>query len=93
MGLAGKNVELAFIVLHCFQFIFMGWFPYDVIKNQAKDTQNKRDDTEVFECIVAPKRFAVKVKEFADHPVAVGCNPNGYGQVMAQFAHVLPGAP
>ena len=33
------------------------------------------------------------MKEFADHPVTVSCNPNCNGNIVAKLTHVLPGAP
>ena len=82
-----------FGTLHGFHFILMPWFPEDIIKSKEQDTHYKRDDAEVFECIIAKKRFAVKMKEFADHPVAVGTDPDSDGKVMAELTHVLAGSP
>lgn len=43
--------------------------------------------------VSGPKRVCIKVKKFADHPVAVGHDPHTNGQVMAKFTHNMACTP
>ncbi|MBY0347444.1 MAG: hypothetical protein K2W79_04225 [Hydrotalea flava] len=31
------------------------------------------------------------MEKFTNHPIRVSSNPNGYGQIVAQLRHELPG--
>ena len=43
--------------------------------------------------VVAEQGFGIKAEKFANHPIAVGANPNRYGQVMTKFTHEMPSSP
>ncbi len=37
--------------------------------------------------------LTIEAGKFTDHPVRVGGDPNGDGEVMAAFGHILPRSP
>ncbi len=61
----------------------MFWLPYQVIESEEQNTNEERDNSEVFVCVHAKQMFGVEAGKLADHPVAVCGNPNGNGKVVA----------
>ncbi len=81
------------VILHRFKLIRVPWFPDNVVKGEEYYSCYKWYDCQVFIGVTTEKRVAVKVQEFADHPVTIGGDPGSNGKIMAKLTHVLPGAP
>ena len=71
----------------------MPGFPDNIVKGQEYHTQYKRDQGQVFKSIFPKNRLGIKMQEFADHPVTIGCDPDSNGQVMTKLTHILAGSP
>jgi hypothetical protein len=80
------------IALHRFCRIFMHGFPKQVVISQYQNANHKGYYSEVFIGNININHPGIKMKEFTDHPVGVGANPEYDGQVMAYFADELAGA-
>lgn len=80
-------------LLHGFKFVRVPGLPDKVIKAQDQYPDRKRNQCQVFEIEFADQRVVIEPEKLAHHPVRVGADPDGDGQVMAEFRHVPPGAP
>jgi len=71
----------------------MPGFPDYIIICKQEYTYDKGDHRQMFHAILPPKWQAVKMKEFTDHPITVGADPDRYSQVMTKFRYHFPGPP
>ncbi len=69
----------------------MPWLPPQIKKGKDQYADKKRDKRQVLKGKFAIYNIGVKMKKLADHPVGIGSDPNNHRQVMAKFAHVMPG--
>ena len=91
--MSGKMTKKPDFLLQCFKFIPVPGLPIQVIKSKRKNTQPKRDQGKMFISKIANQRPGIKLKEFTDHPIGVGTDPDRDGQVMTEFRHVLSCSP
>ena len=47
----------------------------------------------MFKCYTAPTNQTIKLKKFANHPIAVGADPKSNGQIMAELTDKFSGLP
>lgn len=81
----GKMAVFPAFLLHGFKFVRVAGLPDKVIEAQDQYADRKRDQCQVFESQFADQRVMVKTEKLAYHPVRVGADPDGDGQVMAEL--------
>ena len=91
--MSGKmSVFLAFL-LHSFKFVLVAGFPIGVIEGQNQQSDTEWNKGEMFVSEFSKKMFGIKSNKFADHPIRVGGDPDGDGEVVGKFRHILTRSP
>lgn len=63
----------------------MAWQPDNVIKSKYKNADTKGNYSEFFKGDITGDNLCIEAKKLADHPIAVGGDPNGDGNIVTKL--------
>ncbi|WP_417940749.1 hypothetical protein, partial [Enterococcus faecium] len=59
--------------------------PVYIVISENDYTNYKRNDSQVFIGDITKNEFIVYMQKLRDHPIAIGHDPDGNGQIMTKF--------